>query len=584
MFTTPILFLIFNRPEVTYKVFQEIKNQKPKFLFIAADGPRNKVDADKRKCKETRDIVLEGIDWDCEVKTLFRKKNLGCGKAVSSAINWFFENVEQGIILEDDCFPERSFFNFCDVLLEKYKYEEQVYAISGDNFHKGIVRGDGSYYFSHYAFVWGWATWRRAWMMYDYYLEDLNNFKNNNIIDSIDRGKNFKTYWYDIFEKVSNEKIDTWDYQWIFTIWNNKGKVIVPNINLISNIGFGKDATHTTKTNPLANLETFDIGNIRHPKNVAVHKQAHKYDTEMVFNILPGKNLLNQFFSGKNKLLSSKRIVDSTIFKKKVRRFIPLVIIRLFKPNSKSSKNINDDLINIPRFTRTKALLNEVKINIPDSASFLFMHKEIFEQNIYKFKTDNPRPYIIDGGANIGLASIYFKFLYPDSQIVAFEPDPVIFDILKSNIGAYNFNGIELIQKGLWNENTNISFKSEGADAGLIASLDKTVEGTDSINVISLQPYLKKTVDFLKLDIEGAETVVLKDIENDLDKVERIFVEYHSFVGQKQTLNEIIDILTKANFRLHVSSPGIMSKSPFIKLNSYNNMDMQLNIYGVKEI
>ena len=252
--------------------------------------------------------------------------------------------------------------------------------------------------------------------------------------------------------------------------------------------------------------------------------------------------------------------------------------------NKKQSKFPYGEIKKIPRYTETTIVLKGREIKISDSASFLFMHNEIFDQNIYKFKSSNPNPYIIDGGANIGLASIYLKFLYPDSEIVAFEPDPSIFDILKSNIEAYNFTGIELIQKGLWNEDTSISFKSEGADAGLIATLDKTVIATDSIKVISLKPYLKKTVDFLKLDIEGAETVVLKDIENDLDKVERIFVEYHSFVGQKQTLNEIIDILTKANFRLHVSSPGIMSKSPFIKLNSYNNMDMQLNIYGVKEI
>ena len=298
MFNTPILFLIFNRPEVTYKVFQEIKNQKPKFLFIAADGPRNKVDADIRKCKETREIVLEGIDWDCEVKTLFRKKNLGCGKAVSSAINWFFENVEQGIILEDDCLPNPSFFNFCEELLHKYKDEEQIYTISGDNFQNGISRGDGSYYFSHYGFVWGWATWRRAWKNYDYNLKNLENFKKNNLINRVDKRKNFKTYWYNIFEKVSQNKIDTWDYQWLFTIWYKNGIAAVPNVNLITNIGFGEDATHTTKYSPLSNIPNEFIKLIKHPHNIKVNRKADKYSSKVVFKIPEYQNGIFKRLSG----------------------------------------------------------------------------------------------------------------------------------------------------------------------------------------------------------------------------------------------------------------------------------------------
>ncbi|MBB05374.1 MAG: FkbM family methyltransferase [Pseudooceanicola sp.] len=212
------------------------------------------------------------------------------------------------------------------------------------------------------------------------------------------------------------------------------------------------------------------------------------------------------------------------------------------------------------------------------------MQKEIFEQHIYKFKTKKNEPYIIDGGANIGLATIYLKLLYPSSNILAFEPDAEIFNILKKNIESYALKSVELIQKGIWKEDTTIQFKSEGADAGLIASLDKTVAATNSISVLSLKPYLNRTVDFLKLDIEGAETEVLKDIENDLGKVERIFVEYHSFVGQPQTLNVIIDILTKAKFRIYMSIPGNNSlNSPLMGLGSYCNMDFQLNIFGYKE-
>jgi FkbM family methyltransferase len=275
--------------------------------------------------------------------------------------------------------------------------------------------------------------------------------------------------------------------------------------------------------------------------------------------------------------------------KAKIIKVIPVELRKFLKrklmlSTNKENIKIYESLNGFPRYTKTTTQLVGHKIIIPDSTSFLFMHKEIFEENIYKFKTSNPAPYIIDGGANIGLSTIYFKLLFPSSKIIAFEPDPEIYSILKENIKSFNFTDVELIKKGLWNKNIKLPFRSEGADAGIIADVDKTVSASKTIEVVSLKTYLQETVDFLKLDIEGSETIVLMDIQNDLDKVERIFVEYHSFIGQSQTLNEIIDILTKADFRLHVSSPGLSSKAPFINLNIYNNMDMQLNIYGFKEI
>jgi len=179
-FNTPILFLVFNRPNTTQRVFNVIRQVKPKQLFVAADGPRRDKGADEEKCEATREIVKQ-IDWDCEVKTLFREENLGCGKAVSSAITWFFENVEEGIILEDDCLPNLDFFGYCEELLDRYRDNREVMFIGGDNFQKGKKWGDASYYFSAYNHVWGWATWKRTWDIYDFKLDSINE----NDIDSI---------------------------------------------------------------------------------------------------------------------------------------------------------------------------------------------------------------------------------------------------------------------------------------------------------------------------------------------------------------------------------------------------------------
>lgn len=284
-FSTPILFLIFNRPEITQSVFEEIKKQKPKYLYVAADGARPNVIEDIEKCKATRELVINGIDWDCEVKTLFRDKNLGCGIAVSEAITWFFENVEQGIILEDDCLPHPSFFGYCETLLERYKEDEQVFAIGGSNFQNGKKIGEASYFFSNYAYVWGWASWRSAWKSYDFSLKQLEAFKEKQLIKRVDKRTVFKNYWISIYEKVVNKEIDTWDYQWNFAIWNNGGLTIVPNVNLISNIGFGNEATHTGGSSPYAKMDTKDIGVLIHPNHIQVDKKADRYVSDACFNI-----------------------------------------------------------------------------------------------------------------------------------------------------------------------------------------------------------------------------------------------------------------------------------------------------------
>lgn len=284
MFETPILFIVFNRPDVTLRVFKEIKKQKPKHLFVAADGPRPGIEDDIDKCIKVREIVLKEIDWECEVKTLFRNENLGCGKAVSEAIDWFFQNVEKGIILEDDCLPNKSFFYFCENLLDHYKENDEIFAISGVNFQDKTI-GKASYFFSKYLYVWGWATWRRAWENYDFYLSGLENFKKEEKIKGIDKRENFRKYWYSIFKRVSNREIDTWDYQLVFSSWNSNGLTIVPNKNLVSNIGFGKEATHTVELGPLANIPTQEIVSIKHPNKITRNKRADDYISTEIYNI-----------------------------------------------------------------------------------------------------------------------------------------------------------------------------------------------------------------------------------------------------------------------------------------------------------
>lgn len=255
-FSVPILFLTFNRLDTTKRVFETIKEVCPKKLYIASDGPRANVLGEDLKVKEVRDFIESNIDWECEVKTLFRDKNLGCKLAVSGAIDWFFENEERGIILEDDCLPDQSFFDFCEEMLEKYKDSEEIATISGNNFNKEKI-GEADYYFSKIPHIWGWATWRRAWKKYDVNMSIFPEFKKNGEIKKIWSDKNVQNYWLYILNEVYNNKIDTWDYQLSFSLFMNNSLCICPNVNLVSNIGFGKEFTNTIVSDErVANLKS----------------------------------------------------------------------------------------------------------------------------------------------------------------------------------------------------------------------------------------------------------------------------------------------------------------------------------------
>lgn len=257
-FNVPVLFIIFNRPEATSKVFNQIRKIKPRSLFISGDGPRDGRPLDGAKVRESRSLVLDGIDWDCEVSTLLHNQNLGCGLAVSKAITWFFEKNEMGIILEDDCFPSLSFFSFCELLLNHYKYDKRIYSIGGTNIFEKWTESGKDYLFSYQGSIWGWASWRRAWDQYRFQIPDALSKESLNALTETSISKEILDLRIKNFK--SAEKVDTWDYQWIFTRLVNRGLTILPACNMVTNIGFDQSATHTTDPGSyLSNLQAFEI-------------------------------------------------------------------------------------------------------------------------------------------------------------------------------------------------------------------------------------------------------------------------------------------------------------------------------------
>ena len=278
MLVTPVLFIAFNRPELTQKVFEKISEAKPNKLYVAIDGPRQENKLDYEKIQKVYKI-FKNVNWKCEVFFLKSNTNLGCKVAVSKAISWFFKNEDKGIILEDDCVPNSDFFLFCQEMLIRYENNKKIQMITGNNFQDGIIRGDGSYYFSKLTHVWGWATWKRAWNIYDVNMTFWPKFKNSEEFKNLFNIKFVHKYYASIFDAVYNGKIDTWDYQWNACIWFNEGLCVTPNKNLVTNIGFGPDATHTKDINDKykGSRPTYKVLPLVHTEKVIRDKKADEY-------------------------------------------------------------------------------------------------------------------------------------------------------------------------------------------------------------------------------------------------------------------------------------------------------------------
>ena len=266
---TPVAFLIFNRPDSTRKVFEAIRRAKPKQLLVVADGARDDRPGETELCLATRAIIKD-VDWDCQVFKNYSEVNLGCGPRQATGISWVFDQVEEAIILEDDCLPHPSFFPYCETLLDTYRDDERVMHIAGTNFQFGRQKWPHSYYFSRYAHCWGWASWRRAWQHFDFSMKHWPILRSQDWLTHCLDSHRTAAFWDRAFDGVyRQDKVHIWSYQWMFACWSQHGLSILPSVNLISNIGFHPGATHTNTTadrSPFANMRIEEIPlPLRHP-------------------------------------------------------------------------------------------------------------------------------------------------------------------------------------------------------------------------------------------------------------------------------------------------------------------------------
>lgn len=317
MLQTPVLFIIFNRPDTTATVFEKIRQMKPAKLYVAADGARAGKAGEEELCRKTR-AIIDTVDWPCEVKKLYRTANLGCGKAVSGAINWLFENEETGIILEDDCLPNDSFFTFCDTLLHKYGNDERVMMISGTNYIFEDISQQADYYLCRYYSVWGWATWRRAWQLYDFEMKSWPRLKAERYLEYTLNNNRMAEIYTEMFNAIDQKQIDTWDLQWAYACLANGGLCATASTNLIKNIG--AVGTHTAENETAPYLKMPVVKEIVYKKldeNIPV-SLSH------IFEAKAFDSLISNFFGAGN--VAQKRTLRSLaggVYRKIKQRLLP---------------------------------------------------------------------------------------------------------------------------------------------------------------------------------------------------------------------------------------------------------------------
>ncbi len=578
--TTPVLLLTFKRLKETKSSFEQIRKARPQKLYIAGDGPRKDRPEEAEKVRETREYVLNNIDWECEVKTLLREENLGCRKSNSSAVEWLFTNEETGIIIEDDVVVSQDFFRYAQELLVRYKDTEQIMCITADNFQNGNRYNDDAYYFSQIPHCWGWASWRDSWKKYkevEQHIPELVDNIRKGRIPQFTHNKAANYMWsHNLLQTYSNN-VDSWAYIWTLANLYFQGLTCTPAVNLAKHIGYGEDSTHIKQPVEFSLIEIEKLNfPLKHPDSIACLQQADDFAYKRVFFV----DRFNHVYQNENDNLKSEKSLPE---------IKPVFADNLPATNSiypqeitaKESQTLFSKYLRSPRYQPTIISFLDYTFDLPDAQSFIWQFKDIFELENYKFQPKTRNPVIIDCGANVGTSCLYFSKTYPKSHIFAFEPDKKVYSYLQKNLKNNSIENVTLFNNAVWTKECELEFNSEGADGGTLLLSGKNMI---KVKAVRLNDFLSQFtyIDFLKLDIEGVEDIVLKDCISNLHKVENLFIEYHSFYGKKQNYDELLKILTDNNFRYYTTTANNIPK-PFFNKNRYGTMDLQINIYATHE-
>jgi hypothetical protein len=278
----PVVVIIFNRPQHTANVLDSLRIARPERLFAIADGPRKDNPADMELCAKARELI-QGVDWPCIVEKNYSAENLGLRSRVITGLDWVFQQVEEAVILEDDCVPSEDFFGFCAELLERHRHNPRVWAVSGDNFQGGQVRGNASYYYSKYFHCWGWATWRRVWSQFRPEIEFWHEFRYSPQWKLLHKSIEEQEHWEWIYDMVRSGNINSWAFPFMLNMWRAEGLCVLPQVNLVTNRGFDGSGTNCMGPSPARDLRRKQLGALLHPDRVSMIPEADSYTFDTLY-------------------------------------------------------------------------------------------------------------------------------------------------------------------------------------------------------------------------------------------------------------------------------------------------------------
>lgn len=554
----PIVLFVFKRPNHTKSVIEALlknKEAKDSILYVFADGAKNSAsESELDSIKEVRNIISK-IEGFKQVIITERETNFGLKNNIINGIYYVLDKFNSVIVLEDDIVPQLGFLEYMNNALFLYENEDTVMHVSGFIYPIKTKKIRDTFFYNVNS-CWGWGTWKRAWVHFDDNSLKVFQKVNQNYNEFKFNGGQ-KNFFLKQLEQNVNGTLKSWAVLWHSAIYLNNGLCLHPRKSLIINIGFDDSG------------ENSGIGKLHGNDNI-----IHKIKVEKL-NINEGEQshleiskLVMQNFNNNNNNLRN-------IAKKFIKK-----LLNLKQFYSKEQIELNRIKV-LPRYVKSRTTFLNNEIEFVDSVTYLYGINEIFKTNIYKFNCKTIHPLIIDCGANIGLSVIYFKQLFPNAKIKAYEPDPNIFETLAFNVKSFGFNHVEVFQKAIWKQNETLQFKQEGGFSGRIpmANDSQNLIQVDAVSLVDI--IANQQVDFLKIDIEGAEYEVLKSCKDNLQNVKHIFIEYHSHQDEKQTLHEILKIIKNQGFRYHIQE-AFIRKKPFVDQNTMLGMDLQLNIFGTR--
>jgi FkbM family methyltransferase len=569
----PIVLFVYNRPwhtEQTLNALMQNELADRSVLYIYADGPKdNASDEQLQNIKEVRKVI-RSKKWCKEINIIEDENNKGLASSIISGVTEIVNKYEKVVVLEDDIVTSKGFLKYMNEALEIYQDEEKVMQISAFMFSINS-KGLPETFFYNCNSCWGWGTWKRSW---SYFNNNSMELYAQLINDAVDwqkfngyQGNNFKEQLVANVEK----RLKTWAVNWHSCMFLKNGFVLHPGNSLTKNIGFDGSGTNC-ETNEL--YEVSDLA-----KNISVQKIPVQEDI-CILEILKNyfKNQSKISFNQPIKLSAARRSIN------KLKRLKSFLRLHQYQKNSFITNEELDRLQKLPRYVETKAILFGREIFIADAMTFLSSLEEIFTHEIYKYQPNPDKDIvIIDCGANIGLATIYFKRAFPEAKILAFEADPKISTILKKNVLSLGYNDVEVYNSAVSVTDGEIYFKMEGGHSGMIQR-DKDVENIVSVKAQRLKNILNrfKRVSFLKIDIEGHEVDLLPDIAEELKKVDYLFLEYHSFVNEKQQLSKLLNIVSEAGLRYYIKE-ACNKPFPFLNKEIFLKMDLLINIFCYRE-